>query len=172
MSDLLSDQVRQFLNDPAELDELRNLVGRVHSKAPDLIDREDLFQEVVVRALAAGDTFSGTSRQELLGWLWRIADNLLVDRLRAAARRPPTGPMSAEETGPQEPAEHAVQVRDWITSILSTLTPVEAALLRARYQGGLSFAAIARILETSPGTVRQIHHRLLERLRTRSPSGE
>lgn len=47
--------------------------------------------------------------------------------------------------------------REVVERLLAAVTPFDAALLRARYHGGLSFDQIA--------AVRQAHHWLLRRLR-------
>jgi RNA polymerase sigma factor (sigma-70 family) len=65
----------------------------------------------------------------------------------------------------EEPFAERFQRSDLVRKLLSLLTPLETAVLRAKYEGGLSFVQIARIIDRSPESVRQMHHRLLQALR-------
>jgi len=126
---------------------------------------EDLFQEVMVRALAAREQFRGNSKGEFLAWLSTIASHVVSDRLRELARHPPlTALHEAIQVG-QVSKEDSLTLRDLMEVLLARLSPFETALLQAHYQAGFSLSQIARILNRSPEAVRQIHHRLVKRLR-------
>jgi RNA polymerase sigma-70 factor (ECF subfamily) len=72
-----------------------------------------------------------------------------------------TEPTPSEEESPLEQLQRIELVRQ----LLSLLSPLEAAVLNARYVGGLSFRQIAQIIERSPDSARQMHHRALRLLR-------
>jgi RNA polymerase sigma-70 factor (ECF subfamily) len=63
-------------------------------------DAEDLAQDVFEKALEAIGTFRGNSR--VLTWLYRMATNAAIDRLRTATRRAAVE-RGAEEADPEDP---------------------------------------------------------------------
>jgi RNA polymerase sigma-70 factor (ECF subfamily) len=155
--------VEQRLQDAAFLDLLKTDVAGIF---PGAVDREDLFQDVVLRALKDRDSFDGDSDQELRAWLRTIARHRAIDSLRRSGKTPQaSGEMERLGSSETPNLGAALETRESIDAILALLTPFEAALLRARYQGGLSFPMIGKILNLSPDQVRQTHHRLLKRVR-------
>jgi RNA polymerase sigma-70 factor (ECF subfamily) len=155
--------VVQFLGQRENFQALSGIVAATHRRAPYLIEREDLFQELMLRALKARDQFRGQTDQELLAWLAQIARNCVTDRLRRHARLPPTHGGEYLEDHSGDPPPSAPEDR-W-ESLVQGLPPEEALLLRARYRHGLSFEQISRLTGASPEALRQRHHRVLCRLR-------
>lgn len=168
MAERPPDLVERFLSAPDSLEALRAVVARAGHRGGSPIDADDLIQDVAVRALIAKDSFRGHTESELLAWLRSIAKRRLIDGLRAARHSPGPLPVALPDRDGRSP-DALAEDRDQLARALGTLPPLEAALLKARYGAGLSFAQIGRIIEMSPETVRQVHHRLLLRLRRRTP---
>lgn len=158
--------VRKLLGDKEFMALLRRDVELLCRGANANIDADDLLQDVAARAIAKGDTFRGESPGALRNWLRTIARNLVVDRARRNAGKEQAR-VEEELVGQhREPsAEIEAANADEIGRLLQNLSPFEVALLKARYQQGLSFETIARIIGRAPEYVRQYHHRLLKRLR-------
>ncbi len=93
----------------------RELTGYCYRMLGSGFEAEDAVQEVMLRALRAGDTFEG--RSSLRSWLYRIATNTCLDMLRGRRRRAwpvglgPSSPPDGNFLGPMLP-EHA-----WVAPI-------------------------------------------------------
>lgn len=93
----------------------RELTGHCYRMLGSGSEAEDAVQEVMLRALRAGDTFEG--RSSLRSWLYRIATNVCLDALRGRSRRAwpaglgPSSPPDGDLLGPKLP-EHA-----WVSPI-------------------------------------------------------
>lgn len=110
------DEARLDRVDPENLEaHRRELVGYCYRMLGSGYEAEDAVQEVMLRALRAGDRFEG--RSSLRSWLFRIATNVCLDMLRGRKRRAsPIGlgvpsPPEANRMGPQLP-EHT-----WISPV-------------------------------------------------------
>jgi RNA polymerase sigma-70 factor (ECF subfamily) len=102
--------------DPESLDGYRReLVGYCYRMLGSSFEAEDAVQEVMLRALRAGESFEG--RSSLRSWLFRIATNVCLDMLRGRKRRAsPIGigapsPPQADKLGLELP-EHT-----WISPV-------------------------------------------------------
>jgi RNA polymerase sigma-70 factor, ECF subfamily len=72
--------------DPVRLEaHRRELTGYCYRMLGSGFEAEDAVQEVMLRALRAGDSFAG--RSSLRSWLYRIATNVCLDMLRGRKRR-------------------------------------------------------------------------------------
>jgi RNA polymerase sigma-70 factor, ECF subfamily len=93
----------------------RELTGYCYRMLGSGFEAEDAVQEVMLRALRAGDRFEG--RASLRSWLYRIATNVCLDVLRGRRRRAwpvglgPSSPPTHESLGPLLP-EHA-----WVSPV-------------------------------------------------------
>ncbi|HKL21002.1 MAG TPA: sigma-70 family RNA polymerase sigma factor [Tichowtungia sp.] len=136
------------------------LFGFIYKFSEGREDADEVFQEVWVRAIK---NMNRTRQLNLLSWLFRIAHNLMIDRIRrskpmvsfdtpasddgvAISERLAGGSLSpADETG-----GHALGVR--ISTAAATLPPEQREVFWLRMQGGLSFKEIARVQKCSINT--------------------
>jgi RNA polymerase sigma-70 factor (ECF subfamily) len=137
---------------------------------------EDATAQVFAKALAALPGFRGGSFQ---GWLFAIAHNVVADEGRAA--RPHADLETAAEVedpspGPEEAALAADEARA-IRTLLTRLSVEQRRVLELRL-AGLNGVEIAQALGRSHGTIRNLQHRTLVRLRellgvtANAPGGE
>jgi RNA polymerase sigma-70 factor, ECF subfamily len=135
-------------------------------------DASDLVQETFLRAYRSVARFRGESAFGT--WLHRIAVNVCLNR--AAMKRPPVDPIPAEWEFPDrapDPAaalmakERAARVR----AAIAKLPPRQRATLILRVYGELQHQEIARVLNSSVGTVKANFFHALANLR-RLLSGE
>ena len=117
-------------------------------------DAKDLAQETFVQAYRALGTFRGQSRFST--WLYRIAMNLCLNRLKSSAREDP-----AEVDGHlADPRVDSLGVllideRDRaVAQAIEELPPQQKATLTLRVQQGLSHKEIAEVLDCSEGTAK------------------
>lgn len=134
----------------------------------DEADRQDIFQEVLIRLWNSLDGFRGDS--SLATWLYRVAVNTCLSWLRREKRRnrmlervreePPTDPAAAgTETG-ASPHEEVTR----LYACVARLAPVDR-LLVSLYLEEMPSAEIGAVLGISDGNVRVKLHRLKNQLR-------
>lgn len=131
---------------------------------------EELAQDTFVKAFRSLSAFD-TSRR-LSSWLFRIAHNAGIDALRraSAAHNKPASRTAAEALPPDLPAPpqaDPVESRalgDAIQRAFSRLRPDQRSALVLRYEEGLPFEDIARILGIAEATARSHVHRARRQL--------
>ncbi len=124
---------------------------------------EDATAQVFTKALGGLAGYRGGSFQ---GWLFAIAHHVVVDEVR---RVRPDVPLTAAAAsidprpGPEEVVADAEASRS-LRAVLAQLPPEQRRVLELRL-AGLSGVEIAVALGRSHGTVRNLQHRTLVRLR-------
>jgi RNA polymerase sigma-70 factor (ECF subfamily) len=124
---------------------------------------EDATAQVFTKALAGLGGYRGGSFQ---GWLFAIAHRVVVDEIRLARSDAPlTAAFTAIDPrpGPEEAAVDA-EVNNTVRAVLAQLPPEQRRVLELRL-AGLSGIEIAAALGRSHGTIRNLQHRTLVRLR-------
>jgi RNA polymerase sigma-70 factor (ECF subfamily) len=143
----------------------RPLFGFLRAQLGDPAEAEDVFHEAFLAVLHAGG--AGTELRSFRAWLFQVARNLCLNRVRARRRAdralesvareaqlPPAAP-AAPPAG-RDPAElHAAVAR---------LPPALAEVYQLRARG-LSYDELASILEIPIGTVKSRMHEMMKRLR-------
>lgn len=137
-------------------------------------EAEDLVQEVFVRVVKAIAEYREEGRFE--AWLFRIAGNLVRDRLRREPRESALGTAHHDDAdelesrtghragGAAETLEHREDA-DRLQKCLTKLPTVEREVILMRHYGELSFAEIAEYTAAPLGTVLARAHRGLAKLR-------
>ncbi|HKG94455.1 MAG TPA: RNA polymerase sigma factor [Gemmatimonadaceae bacterium] len=127
---------------------------------------DDLAQETFLRILRYRHTFRGDA--QFTTWMYRLARNVCLDHLRAAARADGADARwAADEGQPTRPeAEPGDAARLAAVEAALARLPVEQreALVLSRYHD-MRYDAIARTLDCSPGAARVRVHRALKALR-------
>jgi RNA polymerase sigma-70 factor (ECF subfamily) len=113
-------------------------------------DAEDLVQDTFARAFASLGGMQESPRDRR-AWLFRVASNLWIDRVR---RRPPAPPAD-EPRGEGSSRE----VREAAGTLLVQLSPQERAAVVLKDAFDVSLEEIADILSTSVGAVKAALHR-------------
>jgi RNA polymerase sigma-70 factor, ECF subfamily len=133
---------------------------------------EDLAQDTFVKAFRNLTAFDTTRR--LSSWLLRIAHNTALDALRRTRARtvplqdgPAGGTFTpAAPVAPDPVEQHALA--DALAGALASVRPEYRAAITLRYEEGLSFQEIGRVLGMPEATARSHVHRarkeLLQRL--------
>ena len=155
-----------------DLDAYGVLVGRYRGKVYGLAfsmlrheqDATDLCQEAFVRGWQAIRKFRKDA--SFYTWIYRITTNLAIDFARRRDRQPTT-PFEEEidpdiDASVQEPPStnpspvdeaQRKELRDQIDAALLELSPEHRAVIQLREFDGLDYAAIAKIIGCSIGTV-------------------
>ena len=118
----------------------------------DAATADDLAQDALVNAYVASGTFRGAARFET--WVFRIAYNCFVDRLRGRKLRLDPLDAYAEQTLPaSDAADHSFRHEDLYRAI-GRLPEKEQAALLLFYMEDRPVKEIAAILEIPAGSVR------------------
>lgn len=146
------------------------MLGNMH-------EAEDIAQEAFIRAYVNIDTFD--ERRKFSTWLYRIATNLTIDRIRK--RKPDYyldaevkgtdglnmySQMSTKDPSPSEEVE-SIELQRYIHNEISQLPPKYRSIITLRYLEEFSLQEISEILDIPLGTVKTRLHRGREALRKR-----
>lgn len=125
---------------------------------------EDVVQETLVRAWRHPDALVN-GKGSVRGWLLTVTRNLVTDRHRARAARPPEVAETPVTTAVQ--ADHADSVVNSmiVLDALDKLSPEHRDVLTEIYFRGRSVAATARSLGVPPGTVKSRSYYALRAMR-------
>lgn len=131
-------------------------------------EAEDVTSEVFFRALRAMPRYE--PRQPFLAWLYRIARNAIIDKVRATRPR-----LSFEDAlAHPDAADHVVDPdlivlatdrRARLRNALANLTAEQQEVVILRFVEGLSAEETGRIMGKRAGTVRGLQFRALQSLR-------
>ncbi len=128
---------------------------------------DDLFQETWRRAIKAIDRFDD---RNLLGWLFRIARNLAVDRSRRESRWVPLedGVRDPPYRSPTAAPDHAManrELEERIRAAVAELPVEQREVFLLRMEGNLPFREIASIQGVSINTALARMQYALQKLR-------
>ncbi len=135
----------------------------------DLDQGDDLVQETCLRALSRVEQWQPGSRLD--SWMYRIAQNLWLDRTRARRYRPELSDPDIVEAVPGQDGRNVVEGRLTLEAVLDAmndLTPEQQVLVALVCIDGASYKEAAEITGTPIGTVmsrlararRELHERL------------
>ena len=138
----------------------------IYRRVGDTTLAEDLTAELFLRVLRALRNEKAW-KDSFVGWLYRIAHNLVVDHYR---RQPPvpSGTLDeslvAQDGDPLLTAEHAL-ASEHLRAAIGRLTQDQQQVLTLRFGEGLTAAKTAQILDKTTGAVEALQHRALAALR-------
>lgn len=141
------------------------LAARFSPRHIDLI--EDAVQEALVRAMQSWSYGKAPDKPE--AWIYRVASNLLIDRLRRESRSADIE-QAPVETASDEYEEHELgdeQLRMIFACCHPAIKMEEQLMLSLKLLCGLSTREIARALLRNPEAVKKAITRAREKFRTR-----
>lgn len=129
------------------------------------VDRDDLYQEIVIQLWKAFGSFRGESK--ISTWMYRIALNTAISNLRKQTRKVS---LSFPEFIPKEEADSEEEKLkeerlNEMYAAISRLTEVEKAIVML-YLEDKSYEEMEEILGISNGTLRVKMNRIKDKLRT------
>jgi RNA polymerase sigma-70 factor (ECF subfamily) len=130
-------------------------------------DAEDLAQDAMARAFVTlGTLFSDLPAPR--AWLFRVASNIWIDRVRRARFELLQGDHAQGEVPSQEPQA----TREAAATLLALLSPQQRAAVVLKDVFEFSLEEIAGVLETTPNAVKAALHRGRDRLSEPAPRVE
>ena len=127
----------------------------------------DLYQELFLRIHRARSAYDPS--RPFAPWFFRIAQHLLVDERRRAARRPEVPLAEFERPGQGPDAERAFSDLERASVLVRGLSPVERHVLVAAKVDGRGYAEIAHEIGKSVVAVKKLASRAMRRLRSADP---
>jgi RNA polymerase sigma-70 factor, ECF subfamily len=126
-------------------------------------DAEDLAQDALTRAFVTLGQL-GEAPANPRAWLFRVASNLWIDRVR---RRHPEEPLHGELASAS--AAEPIAAREAAGTLLGQLSPQERAAVVLKDVFELSLDEVAQVLSTTAGSVKTALHRGRGKLVEASP---
>jgi RNA polymerase sigma-70 factor (ECF subfamily) len=148
-------------------DEYFNRIARyIYVRIGDRNEAEYLAGEVFVKALESLNSYKerGVPMQ---AWLFRIAHNLSIDRLRRKGRRASTPveelPLESGDN-PVAMAENNMEM-ERVKEAMQKLTREQREVVQLRFFGNLSSKEVGAVLGKADGAVREMQRAAIEKLR-------
>ena len=144
------------------LDEIQRYV---FYRVANRFDAEDLTETVFLKAWEALPRVE-SSIANLRAWLYRIAQNVIIDYYRTA--RPTSGLSAHEPRDGRASPETQIQDRDLQHQLAGLIRSLDANLQQVivcRFVSGLSHAETAQVMGIKEGYVRVLQLRALQKLR-------
>lgn len=139
----------------------RYIFARVQNQT----DAEDLTEQVFVKALDAGPSFTWKGIP-ISSWLFRIARNIIIDYWRKDKSKITVSideSVVDESNDPESQAVMNSEIRRVIRAV-GELTAAQREVIELRFAGGLSNAEIAYLLGKSEGSIKVMQHSALRSL--------
>lgn len=130
-----------------------SVVGR------DRAEVDEVVQDTFVRAFGALEGFRGESAFRT--WLFTIARRLVVDRRRAAKRRPEAVEVQDDDVATEyDPLDTLVaeEMEARLRRAVERLTPTQREVFTLRVSEGLGYREIAEVVGTTEGAARVHYH--------------
>lgn len=148
--------------------DLRHLIGsRLRARRAFGLEAEEILQETLARGLASLVRFHGENAPAFRRWLAGIAEHVIVDGLRRAARGPFV-PLARDPTGEGTSPSTAMRRDERFTRLeeaMDALSPEHRRVIVLSRIDGLGFHEIALRMGRSPAAAKQILWRALQKLR-------
>jgi RNA polymerase sigma-70 factor, ECF subfamily len=154
---------------------VRSVFAFCFSKLHDGHLAEDLTSQTFLQALRALPRYQERGTP-IRSWLFRIAANLITDRLRTQRPEQPLSesPPGFDDAAPFEPADpnSEAEITKWeqadaFNRLIAGLSPEQRKVVRLRFVDGLPMADIAARMGRSEGAVKMLLMRALQNLRRR-----
>lgn len=129
---------------------------------------EELVQETMLTVWRKASMFE-ESRGSLASWVYTIARNLRIDRLRKEKVWQELSEEQYQKSSPDEPADETVAKNQMITVIrgaLKQLPPEQREIIEHSYLKGMSQSEIAKALNLPIGTVKSRMRLAYQKVRT------
>lgn len=135
---------------------------------------DDVTSEVFTAAFRSLAKFSGTEGN-FVAWLFRIAQNKVIDGARFAGRRPrlssePSGRERVDSVDVEASALGDVE-NAWLWDVLDELTEDQREVLVLRFVADLSIERTAEVLGKQPNAVKALQHRAIRAVHRTISSG-
>jgi len=144
---------------------VRPIYRYIFSKVGEVKQAEDITAQVFLAALESLPRYNHDGHFE--AWLYGIARHKLADHYRSRSLELPIDVAGDESDKKGEPLSTIIQVEEFqhLSRLIHQLDEQDQELLRLRFVAELSFAEIARIIDSNMEATKKRFYRLLDHLR-------
>ncbi len=144
---------------------VRSIFGLAMRKLRDRAQAEEVAQEALTAVWRSAESYR-PERGSAGGWIYTVARNATVDRMRRNGRVDTVSELPELESSERGPYEHAAQADTaWrVHQALEDLTPNEREVIELAYWSGLSQSEVASYLGQPLGTIKTRTRHALARL--------
>jgi RNA polymerase sigma-70 factor (ECF subfamily) len=141
----------------------------IYIKTGDQVDSQDIAQNVFLKAFTEIQKYRWTAAP-FSSWLYRIAHNQVVDRVRRKIRRDEKcldDNLScdiSQEDDIQSGLEKRTSLEQMVASV-KKLTPLQQEVIALRFACNLPLAEVAKIMDRTVGSIKALQHSALVMLR-------
>jgi RNA polymerase sigma-70 factor (ECF subfamily) len=153
------------------------LFGYIRKTIHDPAIAEEVFQEVWIKVIRGIQSYR-PGRATFRAWLFRVASNAAIDRLRRNALRSGeeldapladgegrrVDRVASADAPPEREGEGRMFQQDLVRA-LRTLRPKQRQAVLLRHQQGLTYPEIAEAMQVAEGTAKTLVHRGVRQLR-------
>jgi len=132
-------------------------------------EAEDVTEQVFLKMMESISTFSWQGRSSFSAWLYRIAHNQVVDRVRHNSRHPHVRLERLDnllETEIGDPHRYAEKKEflEQVIACMQELTELQIQVILLKYGAEMSNAEVAEVLNRSRDTVAAVQYQALKKL--------
>lgn len=134
----------------------RSIFGMAYRLGLSPEDSEEIVQEWFIKLWTKADSWDASKGVPAKAWIYRIANNLCIDRQRKLGRTKESGFVEGFDVESEETADRVYEedeVREAVKSGLDQLPDNQRQALVLSYYEELSHREIAEIMETTPKAV-------------------
>lgn len=133
---------------------VKQVYRRCLSMTQDSARAQDFTQDIFLKVYSRLDSFQERSRFST--WLYSVAHNYCLDQIRQGKRLSTVALDDGDghELADSDEAQVEEETLQLVNRALQTLSPDEAALLRLKYEEGLSVDALAQQYSLTPSAVK------------------
>jgi len=128
-------------------DLLPKLRGFVAKRVANAADVDDLAQDILLRVHQSAGQLGDETR--ILGWIWQIARNVVIDHYRSKGRGEMLDVDSLDLVSEQRPADVEEIVASWLDAMIAALPEPYREAVQMSEMEGLSQAEVASRLSIS-----------------------
>jgi RNA polymerase sigma-70 factor (ECF subfamily) len=143
---------------------LNRIYKYVFYQVRDKMTAEDLTQEIFMKAWKALTTYKGKGLT-FSAWLYRIANNHVIDHFRANKRKRNLDKQLAANIEMKEHNPEAQQIQNDLLRAISSLPPEQKQLIILKFVEDLDNKEIEHIMHKGQGAIRIMQMRALASLR-------
>ena len=137
------------------------IFGYAYYRVKQREDAEDLTSEVLLKIFRSLKTQKGN----FLAWIYRIANNSVIDFYRKRARRRETSLQDLDYEIPAPEAQKTILTENQMKKALAHLTPEQANVVTLRFIQEYNNEEVAKIMGKTVGAIKVLQFRALKTLR-------
>ena len=140
------------------------IFGYIISKSVPLSDRDDVFNEILVKAVSQAHQYD-SAKSSLSTWVYIITRSVVADYYRKRKVEYPLTVSLTDDTNLETQIEYEEELKE-LAKQLTLLPQRERQVIILRLYKDMDYAEIAKTINLSEGNARVIYSRAIKKLKT------